>query len=1099
MFFSVGILLFTGRLSGGENIILQKNSDNWHYTIKYPSSPPEERNGKKWYEEGYDDSDWLTGKMPFGYGDEPRAKYGTKLPDIKGSYYFRKIINLDDIAKYKKICLKVASDNAAVIYINGKQVYRDPLYGVGCGHEFCYWNAEKQVNASGILKKGDNLIAVGLYNNPGSSDAYLDLQIEDFSFPLQAVSYPAEYERDNQFYIIKGELGHLLFWFEGDKKKIKEPQLIIDLPQFLRLVYAWHQSQEGPAGVVVDISKRNSRHKNYYQYIISLNEDLLRSKLPGKKYLFSPTTLAILLECNPEAKEQSLPVYWHISNNKIHSQEKRIDANILPALVVNLPERFKFYIWDTTLLGCPDEKYRNRLLSLYKKIGIRGGMGVRHKKRLKIDQELIRKGWEIYIDPDSWGGWGGGFWSVNANQLTDKPEDVLITLRNGKKTKRKWNLCPTFMIENGKEGQVYFEKAKKYIERSYFKGITGFVQDYEMSWKSEVSPANSCFCPRCKRAFYKFSGIDVTNLAGEEILLKYMKEWYKFRYWQNAKMMDIFTHIVKSIDPKLKSIVCSTPIMRNRLSYPFDIRDFDSWIDEHWPQYYRTGVRHYKWMQIAEGQLKKPVVATLNTCFPVGEHWALSSNDVKLNTLVSAIFGCRGVCYFTGSISLDGDYIKAIGEAADIISKLEDFFLNGKRIDSVAKVKGAFLKNLSFYKFHKLDNRYLLSMVNYHSSKDEYLDIRLFLPKGEYQIYDPISMIALYQNKKKKFYTSEDLKKGIIYIIPPQDIKFLIIAPSYLKVNYKSSIYEKVIKEKYNLHKTKKEVFKNIKKGRLSIASADMEKDGIKEILISTPEQKVYISPCYGGRIWSWQINGRELSKRNFNEADKAGVLSDQFWRPREIERRVADEEYEILNYKITKEGVFLKLQKKCAYKSIKGLQINKEYFVPESGTEIKVKYSFKNTSRKNIEFSFWSHSMPFFANIKGIGRENDEVFFIIPATDGIKKIRDDAGEIVFNAVGTEKDKGFWKGRGYLKEPWFAKWNKTSREAIFFNLDGEKLLQIYCCASVNPATAEWMYKTYTLKPGQIWNTVITLLYTKVDNISQIINVMSGNYGENLTD
>lgn len=159
-----------------ETILISRGDKKWFYTRDYPATTPPDRDGKKWYDVGYDISDWEKGDAPFGFGDEPRAKYGTKLLNNNGSYFFRKVFNVKNLKDIKSIILRVASDNSAIIYINGKEIDRDPEFGKVGGHEFAYWNREIEIEPY-ILKEGENLIAVYLYNNPGSSDAYLDIEL----------------------------------------------------------------------------------------------------------------------------------------------------------------------------------------------------------------------------------------------------------------------------------------------------------------------------------------------------------------------------------------------------------------------------------------------------------------------------------------------------------------------------------------------------------------------------------------------------------------------------------------------------------------------------------------------------------------------------------------------------------------------------------------------------------------------------------------------------------------------------------------------------------------------------------------------------------
>ncbi|MBU0478660.1 metallophosphoesterase [bacterium] len=164
--------------------IISKGSSEWLYTEQYPAEvPPLDSNSRKWHETDYDTSKWLKGGCPFGYGDEPKVTYGTKLSNNQGNYYFRKIFEVKDTLKVSSGILKIASDNAAIVYLNGKTVDRDSLFlhdefktnPLG-GHEFSYWNREVTLKAS-LFKKGKNLLAVALYNDQSSSDAYLDLEL----------------------------------------------------------------------------------------------------------------------------------------------------------------------------------------------------------------------------------------------------------------------------------------------------------------------------------------------------------------------------------------------------------------------------------------------------------------------------------------------------------------------------------------------------------------------------------------------------------------------------------------------------------------------------------------------------------------------------------------------------------------------------------------------------------------------------------------------------------------------------------------------------------------------------------------------------------
>ena len=59
-------------------------------------------------------------------------------------------------------------------------------------------------------------------------------------FPLQAVSYPAEYERDSRTYLIQGDMTPVIFYFWGSKFNITNPQLVLHVPDSIKVIYAFH-------------------------------------------------------------------------------------------------------------------------------------------------------------------------------------------------------------------------------------------------------------------------------------------------------------------------------------------------------------------------------------------------------------------------------------------------------------------------------------------------------------------------------------------------------------------------------------------------------------------------------------------------------------------------------------------------------------------------------------------------------------------------------------------------------------------------------------------------------------------------------------------
>jgi hypothetical protein len=150
--------------------IVKAGSGGWTFT------PKKGVKGDAWVGDKFDDSKWEKGKTPIGYGEAGIAqKKGTTIKHVGQNVLARMAFNLDEkiLKESQAFKLLVASDNSAIVWINGKQVDKDTD-----NHEPKYWNRTVIV-AANVLRKGRNVIAVQITNNQGSSDAYFDVQLEN--------------------------------------------------------------------------------------------------------------------------------------------------------------------------------------------------------------------------------------------------------------------------------------------------------------------------------------------------------------------------------------------------------------------------------------------------------------------------------------------------------------------------------------------------------------------------------------------------------------------------------------------------------------------------------------------------------------------------------------------------------------------------------------------------------------------------------------------------------------------------------------------------------------------------------------------------------
>jgi hypothetical protein len=167
------------------------------FTLLTPSTPgwkflPAAKvKARDWFAPAFDDSAWRDGKAPIGYGEEEIDKRrGTTIAEQGVPFVFRRVVEVPAdllVQKGTTFRLCVASDDSAIVYLNGQVIDRDPEED----HEFQYWNRDVEVPRD-RLRPGRNLLAAYVKNRMGSSDLYLDMELSaEVPIPKAVVKKPA--------------------------------------------------------------------------------------------------------------------------------------------------------------------------------------------------------------------------------------------------------------------------------------------------------------------------------------------------------------------------------------------------------------------------------------------------------------------------------------------------------------------------------------------------------------------------------------------------------------------------------------------------------------------------------------------------------------------------------------------------------------------------------------------------------------------------------------------------------------------------------------------------------------------------------------------
>lgn len=164
--------------TASESIIIDRRSSDWQYDFDRP-----EIDDIAWeYPQSLNAASYTLTKIgacPFGFGVSHRitpALVKTYLRPSEG-VMMRKDFRIDQPELFRTLTLKIASNDAAVVYLNGRMIDEDPLMKVRDGHDYDYWNRERANIPASLLQPGMNTIMVLLGSDKTTEDGYFDMML----------------------------------------------------------------------------------------------------------------------------------------------------------------------------------------------------------------------------------------------------------------------------------------------------------------------------------------------------------------------------------------------------------------------------------------------------------------------------------------------------------------------------------------------------------------------------------------------------------------------------------------------------------------------------------------------------------------------------------------------------------------------------------------------------------------------------------------------------------------------------------------------------------------------------------------------------------
>ncbi len=209
--------------------------------------------------------------------------------------------------------------------------------------------------------------------------------------------------------------------------------------------------------------------------------------------------------------------------------------------------------------------------------------------------------------------------------------------------------------------------------------ITAFKWDYEPTRSGYDEGGRMRFAKVLKLA--KAPSID-------EIQRNYRAEWRKYTHELNTKFISKVAQIFKDEAPDRKFVLTTTELSASgsHLSEwcDVDIRlvDNDPNIDMIEGMPYRTGIEFFDDIDFNIKHIKKPMSFAQD---PSERIWSFFQKytpaRLKQNIVAVAALGGEGVCHWPDD-SMTAEYYKAFSDAYALISKYENVYFDGRRVDS---------------------------------------------------------------------------------------------------------------------------------------------------------------------------------------------------------------------------------------------------------------------------------------------------------------------------------------------------------------------------------------------------------------------------------
>ena len=899
-------------------------------------------------------------------------------------------------------------------------------------------------------------------------------------FPVTVYSSPTEGNRiihngQNLFNTIVNSPNSLSFDFWG-QKDLKDLAFVIEIPSSLKILQCFNSHPAILSVAIPEIKDFELNGKPYKRYIYKNLKafSLMKPVVAWRRQ--------VVMAFAPTKKETALPTefrtWYYMQDANSKSSKKELTIRVLPPLKkLPNPKNFPIYNWSDGDINFPERSLFMQVIKKYEEANLNSRQREWRPLLQEMDLILEKRGWYMHNPEQDY------TQTRIVRQLIPSMENIRIAVdENGKLNKE--HICPRFFLNN----QKFTDIMRKFLIDKYRK-LKAKAGDYVLLDYEPWRTMHWCFCPECRKEFSRKNNYSKI-FSANEIISKYPEQWVNFRIAQTAAINRKTANIIKGIVPGMVIVDYDYPVKFNSPDYrkfyrsvPKDPQSYEDCIDIHFSSFYHYLKKDaFDLIDVNVKNLKRPVYMTpslsrndpLQGSYTTDEE-TLSPKQFRVKMLGAACSGSKGLCIYPGK-QIDGMFFVEINRGMGEIAVIEDFLTKGKRHDSRIKliprpnkkIKTASKtinlpewKPSSGHRVHKLDDKILISLFNFHTRYTLYtgLDVAPELLPEKITVEDAISKVRIAPGSGREFWTKKELLKDLLLKVPSMDVKFYILKPYVKRAKLIISQNNNLIHRQYQdeLTKGKTKAFKPVINGKSRAVMTDFNNDGIPDIKVSTPAQEIVVS-LKGGILLKWQTSSLTVTKGIGNQKQDS-MCWDYFWDPI-VKYSSNNQPYEIKSVRYNDSKFEINL--KADFKS-QNIQLQKTYFISTSKASVKVNYKITNIAKYSRSISFWSHNFP---TLGATDKINDLSFKVGKSTVSGKG----KNELVFlfqdNKVIKFKDS---KVVGCFAKPKVICTNIKTKAAVKFEMAPDYLNQIYFYRGENP-TFEWMTRKVKLRENQSFST-----------------------------